>query len=112
MFDFSKDRLDLEFPVRKNLVYLNHAAISPLPARAARAITDHTADVSNFGALNWKKWYRKYDETREKAARFLGTEPSQIAFLPSTSHALNLVASGISWRTGDTVLGDDLEFTA
>ncbi len=112
MFDFSKDRLDREFPVRKNFVYLNHAALAPLPARVAKAIVDHTADVSNFGVRNWKKWYRQYDETREKAARFIGANPDQIAFLPSTSHALNLVATGISWRTGDTVLGDDLEFTA
>src|SRR5450759_3628588 len=112
MVDFSRESLDCEFPVRKNLVYLNHAALAPLPARVARAITDHIADVSNLGALNWKKWYRQYDETREKAARFLGTKPAQIAFLPSTSHALNMVAQGISWRTGDTVLGDDLEFPA
>lgn len=112
MFDFSRENLDREFPVRKNLVYLNHAALAPLPARVAGAIADHLANVSNFGALNWKKWYRQYDETREKAARFIGAEPEQIAFLPSTSHALNLVAAGISWRTGDTVLGDDLEFTA
>ncbi|MGH9444031.1 MAG: aminotransferase class V-fold PLP-dependent enzyme [Thermoanaerobaculia bacterium] len=112
MFDFSKDNLDREFPVRKNLVYLNHAALAPLPARVARAIQDHTTDVSSFGAVNWKRWYRQYDETREKAARLLGADASQIAFLPSTSHALNLVATGISWRTGDTVLGDDLEFPA
>ena len=112
MFDFSKASLDREFPVRKHLVYLNHAALAPLPARVAKAISDHTADVSNFGARNWKKWYRKIDETREKAARLLGADPAQIAFLPSTSHALNLVAAGIPWRTGDTVLGDDLEFTA
>ncbi len=112
MFDFSKESLDREFPVRKNLVYLNHAALAPVPARVARAIESHNADAMTFGAFHWKQWSRRYDETREKAARFIGAEPSQIAFLPSTSHALNLVASGISWRTGDTVLGDDLEFPA
>lgn len=112
MFDFSKENLDREFPVRKNLIYLNHAAVAALPARVARAITDHIAEVSSFGALHWKKWYRHYDETREKAARLLGAEPSQIAFLPSTSHALNLVARGLPWRTGDSVVGDELEFPA
>lgn len=112
MFDFSNENLDREFPVRKNLIYFNHAAVSPLPARVARAITDHTAEVSQFGAKNWKAWYRNYDVTREKAARLLGTGASQIAFLPSTSHALNLVAQGINWNTGDTVLGDDMEFPA
>ena len=110
MFDFSKDNLDREFPVRKNLVYLNHAAISPLPARVARAITEHTAEASSFGGLHWKTWYRRYDEIRDRAGRFLGSPASNIAFLPSTSHALNLIAQGLRWRTGDSVVGDEMEF--
>ena len=112
MFDFSKESLDREFPVRKNLIYLNHAAQCPLPARVARAIGDFAAESSESGALHWKSWYRRYDETREKAAGFLGSEASHIAFLPSTSHALNLVAQGLSWKTGDSVVGDDMEFPA
>jgi selenocysteine lyase/cysteine desulfurase len=112
MFDFSPANLDREFPVRKNLVYLNHAAVGPLPARVAEAMRAHLADASNFGAFHWKKWYRQYDETREKAARFVGGDPERIAFVPSTSHALNLVAQGLEWRPGDNVVGDDLEFPA
>ncbi len=113
MFDFTVENLDREFPVRRNLIYLNHAAICPLPARVARAISEHTAEASNFGGLHWKRWYRRYDETRERAARLLGGAPaSSIAFLPSTSHALNLVAQGLRWRTGDSVVGDEMEFPA
>ena len=41
-FDFSDANLDREFPVRRNLVYLNHAAVSPLPARVAEAMTAQT----------------------------------------------------------------------
>jgi cysteine desulfurase / selenocysteine lyase len=112
MFDFSPANLSLQFPVRNHLIYLNHAAVAPLPARVAGAMREHLDDVSNFGALHWKKWYRQYDETREKAARFVGGDPERIAFLPSTSHALNLVAQGLEWRPGDNVVGDDLEFPA
>jgi selenocysteine lyase/cysteine desulfurase len=72
----------------------------------------HLADCSHFGALHWKRWYRQYDETREKAAAFVGGDAARIAFLPSTSHALNLVAQGLEWRPGDNVVGDDLEFPA
>jgi selenocysteine lyase/cysteine desulfurase len=112
VFDFSKESLDREFPVRKSLVYLNHAAVAPLPARVAAAVRAHADDQSNFGALHWKKWYRRYDELREKAAAFVGGESSRIALLPSTSLALNLVAQGIDWKPGDNVVGDDLEFPA
>lgn len=112
MFDFSRENLDREFPVRRNLVYLNHAAVAPLPARVADAIRAHIDDVSRFGATNWKTWYRRYDDTREAAAAFVGGDAARIAFLPSTSHALNLVAQGLDWRSGDNVVGDDLEFPA
>ncbi|HET9794108.1 MAG TPA: aminotransferase class V-fold PLP-dependent enzyme [Thermoanaerobaculia bacterium] len=112
MFDFSNENLDRQFPVRKNLVYLNHAAVAPLPARVAAALRAHADDQSNFGALHWKKWYRRYDELREKAAAFVGGDAGRISLLPSTSHALNLVAQGLDWRPGDNVVGDDLEFPA
>jgi len=112
MFDFSPENLDREFPVRKNLVYLNHAAVAPLPARVAAALRAHADDQSQYGALHWKKWYRRYDELREKAAAFVGGDASRIALLPSTSLALNLVAQGLDWRPGDNVVGDDLEFPA
>jgi len=112
MFDFSSANLDREFPVRKNLVYLNHAAVAPLPARVAAAVRAHADDQSNFGALRWKTWYRRYDELREKAAAFVGGDASRLSLLPSTSLALNLVAQGLDWKTGDNVVGDDLEFPA
>jgi selenocysteine lyase/cysteine desulfurase len=112
VFDFSNANLDREFPVRKNLVYLNHAAVGPLPARVAAALRAHAEDQSSFGALHWKRWYRRYDELREKAAAFVGGDAARIALLPSTSLALNLVAQGMDWRPGDNVVGDDLEFPA
>jgi selenocysteine lyase/cysteine desulfurase len=109
-FGFSEESLDREFPVRKNLIYLNHAALSAIPARVAMAIAKHNAEVSNFGALNWKTWFRRYDELREKVATFVGAKPEEVAFSPSTSHSLNLVAQGYPWEKGDSVVGDDLEF--
>ena len=35
-FDFSPASLDREFPVRRNLIYMNHAAVAPLPAGSPR----------------------------------------------------------------------------
>jgi selenocysteine lyase/cysteine desulfurase len=38
--------------------------------------------------------------------------PDRVAFQMNTSDALNLVATGLSWRTGDRVLLNDAEFPA
>jgi len=70
--DFSTPALDREFPVRRNFVYFNHAAVGPLPRRVADAITAHVENARDRGAADWRKWYATIERTREKAARFLG----------------------------------------
>ena len=109
-FDFSPENLDREFPVRRNLVYFNHAAVAPLPRRVADAITAHTENVRDRGAADWRAWNAEIEETRAKAARLLRARASEIAFLPSTSWALNSVAQAFPWQSGDNVVGDDMEF--
>jgi selenocysteine lyase/cysteine desulfurase len=111
-FDFSPENLDREFPVRRNLVYFNHAAVAPLPRRVADAIEAHTENTKLRGAADWRRWYGDVEKTREKAAAFLGANRSEIAFLPSTSWGLNLVAHAFDWKPGDNVVGDDMEFPA
>lgn len=109
-FDFSPENLDREFPVRRNLVYWNHAAVAPLPRRVADAITAHTENVRDRGAADWREWFKAIDQARGKAARLSGARASEIAFLPSTSWALNTVARAFPWTSGDNVVGDDMEF--
>lgn len=111
-FDFSPENLDREFPVRRNLVYFNHAAVGALPRRVAEAIAAHVENVRDRGAADWRRWYAAIDETRAKAARLIGTRASQVAFLPSTSWGLSAVAQAYPWKEGDNVVGDDMEFTA
>jgi cysteine desulfurase / selenocysteine lyase len=111
-FDWSPENLDREFPVRRNLVYWNHAAVAPLPRRVADAISAHVENVRDRGAADWRSWYGAIDGTRGKAARLIGARASEIAFLPSTSWALNVVAQAFPWKSGDNVVGDDMEFPA
>jgi cysteine desulfurase/selenocysteine lyase len=111
-FDFSPENLDREFPVRRNLVYWNHAAVAPLPRRVADAITAHSENVRDRGAADWRSWNAAIEQTRGKAARLIGARASEIAFLPSTSWALNVVAKAFPFESGDNVVGDDMEFPA
>lgn len=109
-FDFSPAALDREFPVRRNFIYLNHAAVSPLPRRAADAMAAHVTQVRDRGAADWRSWFGMIERTREKAARLVGASVAEIAFVPNTSWGLNLVALGFPWKDGDNVVTDDLEF--
>ncbi len=111
-FDFSPENLDREFPVRRHLVYWNHAAVAPLPRRVADAVTAHVENARDRGAADWRAWYGAIEQTRGKAAGLIGARASEIAFLPSTSWALNSVAQAYPWKSGDNVVGDDMEFPA
>ena len=111
-FDFSPENLDREFPVRRNLVYFNHAAVAPLPLRVANAIEAHTENLKLRGAADWRRWYADIAKTREKAAAFLGAAASEISFAPSTTWGVTLVANAFDWQAGDNVVSDDMEFPA
>ena len=111
-FDFSPQNLDSEFPVRKSLVYFNHAAVGSLPRRVSAAITAHVENVRDRGAADWRRWYANIERARAKAAAFIGARASEVAFLPSTSWGLSAVAQAYPWREGDNVVGNDMEFPA
>ncbi len=109
-FDFSPAALDREFPVRKNFIHLNHAAVAPLPRRVADAITAHVENVRDRGSADWRSWYGLIETARAKVGAFIGASAAEIAFLPNTSWGVNLVALGFPWRAGDNVVIDDMEF--
>jgi cysteine desulfurase/selenocysteine lyase len=109
-FEFSPAALDREFPVRRNLLYFNHAAVAPLPRRVADAMTAHVENARDRGAADWRSWYGMIEGVREKAAHLLGASAAEIAFLPNTSWGVNLVALGFPWKEGDNAVTDDMEF--
>jgi cysteine desulfurase/selenocysteine lyase len=111
-FDFSPENLDREFPVRRSLVYFNHAAVGAIPRRVSDAVTAHVTNVRDRGAADWRRWYADIEKTRAKVAGFIGARASEVAFLPSTSWGLSAVAQAYPWREGDNVVGDDMEFPA
>jgi cysteine desulfurase / selenocysteine lyase len=98
------------FPVTKNVVYFNHAAVGPLSVRAYEAMETFIRDQRDFGALHWKDWYAEYVRLRASAARLIGAEPGEIAILKNTSEGLSFIAEGFRWESGDNVVTTDLEF--
>lgn len=98
------------FPVTKNVIYFNHAAVGPLSTRAAEAMTRHALDQREWGALHWRDWYAEHAALRVSAAKLLGAKPEEIAVIKNTSEGLSFVAQGMRWREGDNVVTTALEF--
>lgn len=98
------------FPVTRNLVYFNHAAVGPLSARACEAMERHARDQRDHGALHWRDWYAEYDKLREALATLIGAAPGEIAILKNTSEGLSFVAEGFRWNEGENVVTTAMEF--
>jgi len=101
-----------EFPVTRNLIYLNHAAVSPLSGRSARAMQALAQDALDFGSIHYGDWMATYQAVRVSTARILNARASEIAIVKNTSEGIAVVATGIRWKLGDVVVAFQEEFAA
>ena len=99
-----------EFPVTENLIYLNHAAVTPLPRRTARAMQGLAEDALQFGSLHYDRWLDAYEGLRVAAARLIGADRGEIAMVKNTSEGISTVAQGLRWHPGDRIVAFREEF--
>jgi cysteine desulfurase / selenocysteine lyase len=104
------DTYSSDFPVSQRLIYLNHAAVSPLCKRAAEAMHGLITDASTFGSIHYDAWMRMYGRLRGAAARLVNAEPQEIAIVKNTSEGISIVAAGLKWKAGDVVVAFHEEF--
>ena len=100
-----------EFALRDDLVYLNHATISPWPRRTAEAVQRFAAENAAEGGRHYARWTSVEESLREQL-RYLINAPhtDDIALLKNTSEGLSVVAYGLAWAAGDNVVIGDEEF--
>lgn len=115
--DFSRASLDRELPSRLSTVQMNHAAVSPLPARAADALREYADLISTRGPLAFPELEARVKMLREAGARLLGVTEglggaSSVSVVPNTTYGLSLVAGGLDWKPGDVVVTTESEFPA
>jgi selenocysteine lyase/cysteine desulfurase len=100
------------FPVRDHLIYLNHAAVSPLCKPAADAMKHLAEDCTQFGSRHYKDWLDTYEGLRVAAARLIGADRSEIALVKNTSEGIATIAMGLDWKPGDRMVAFREEFPA
>lgn len=101
-----------QFPVTKNLIYLNHAAVSPLSKPCADAMRAFTDDAERYGSLHYDEWMAAYEGLRTATARLINAHRDEIAIVKNTSEGIATVALGIRWKPGDRVVAFHEEFPA
>lgn len=93
-----------EFPITRNYVFFNNAAISSPPERVSRIAGELFREFCHDGITRYPEWMKQVDRTRALFAELIHAEPSEIAFTGNTSDGLNIVAGGIAWKPGERIM--------
>lgn len=103
--------LSTEFNLDDNVIYLNHAAVAPWPARTEKAVNAFCRENVTIGSKKYAHWLTVENRLKNQLAQLINA-PSvdEIALVKNTSEALSFVAYGLDWATGDKVVTSDEEF--
>lgn len=95
-----------QFPIIKNKVFLNHAAVSPSPKLVVDALQKYIDEFSNFGttSIDWN------DGGKAFFAKLIGAKPEEIALVENTSVGLNIAANVLHYPPGSKIVTTDLEY--
>jgi len=100
-----------EFPITKNYNFQNHAAVAPMSRRSAEAVRVYL-DRSTQASYLQSSFYKHADKVRAQLATLINANPDEITFCKNTSEGLSMVANGLSFSSGDNVVGANVEFPA
>jgi len=101
-----------QMPVAERWAYFDHAAVAPLSLPAKQALADWADEVTNNGDANWSEWRKRVGSVRDSAARLLGCQSSEVAFVPNTTSGLSIIAEAFPWQPGDNIVLASGEFPA
>ena len=105
---------DSEFaPSTTRGVYLNHAGVSPTPARVVRAVQEAVGlsgrDPMGF-FMGAEGVMARRESARVRLARLMGVPTEHLALVKNTGHGLSIVADGLRLEPGDNVVSVDCEY--
>ncbi|MFH9423356.1 cysteine desulfurase family protein [Streptomyces sp. NPDC017529] len=85
------------------MVYLDHAATTPMLPEAVQAMTAQLTVTGNASSLHaaGRRARRAVEEARESLASALGARPSEVVFTAGGTEADNLAVKGLYWARRD-----------
>jgi kynureninase len=100
-----------EFPITRDLVYLNNCSLAPLPKRGRAAIERFASEWTDLGGRAWyDHWIGEYEALRADIAGVLGASVDELAIEPNVSAGLVGIASTFDFGKRPKVIVSDLDF--
>lgn len=102
-----------DFPILKDVIYLDSAATSLTPEPVLKAAMDYyyhyRANVGRGVYRTAQLADQKYRDAHKRVARFIGGRKGETAFTKNTTESINAVAYGLKWKKGDRIVATLLE---
>jgi selenocysteine lyase/cysteine desulfurase len=104
------------FPLTKDRIYFNTAAIGAMPESTIKTAEDYTQDLLKVmrgegdvmvGPVTWKE--RRLN-SKNLLAEVIGAKPHEIAFAPNCTTGINTAFNMIPIKKGQNIVSTDLEF--
>lgn len=104
------EKVRSDFPVTRELTYLDTAYIGPYPVPVLRAGKDFVEQRSRGIAGRVSEWLDVMDQVRGAIAELISAKTSEIAFTTNTTEGTNIVATSLRLGQADNVVWDDLDY--
>jgi selenocysteine lyase/cysteine desulfurase len=99
------------FPITDHYIHMNHAGVAPMSRRVAAAIEQVVeASVNRPYRDRWAQ--DEADRVRGLVGQLINAPPDTIALTRSTAHGMSLLAGGLDWKPGESIVGAMGEYPA
>jgi len=94
-------------------IYLNHAGISPLPARTSSAVQQAALSLSVDPIQYFmSEGLPRITSARTRLAALMGVPSEHLAFTRNTGHGLSIVADSLDLKAGDNIVCLGIDYPA
>ncbi len=105
--------LRVDIPLLENIIYLDAASTTPTPKPVVDSMCNYYLNYNvNTGRGAYKlavKASERFENARRTISNFLGCGEQEIIFTKNTTEAINLVAKGLDFEKGDSVIVPNIE---
>ena len=92
-----------DFPALKKWTYMDVAARGVL-SRTTRAALETQIDDRMMNGGDKDRMFALIEEARGRFAQLINASPEEVTYTKNISEGLNMVATGIQWKSGDNVV--------
>lgn len=108
MVEVNLDKIRSDFPILKDVIYMDSASTSLTPEPVLETMLkyyrEYNANVGRGVHRLSQMAQQRYNDAHKKVASFIGAQEGDLIFTRNTTESINMVSQGLRWKRGDKVV--------